>query len=491
MSKYLSKEELYRIAFTSAKMDFWKIDLTDSIITVGDYIQQYLGIDKDTLSFDEALDFISSNERIEFLKKLNLKTSEVVIPIKDSRKKDNYKITAYATHFENDYIVGYAKIGSETYVQEQASETNDRQKQDNKLAFLANMSHDLRTPLNSIVGFSKILAESDDENEKKEYLKIILDNNDMLLRLINDILDLSKIEAGTLEMNISMVDINSIITEITKCYTMKMANTAVKFILDTPKLDKYYINTDPSRLIQVINNLLSNSIKFTSTGSITLKHTIKSNFILFEVIDTGIGIDKDKLSIIFNRFVSIDNNVRGTGLGLEISSSIINKLGGDIGVESTIGEGIRFWFTIPNNANSEIIDNLENSCDVVENKYVEKKKGKILVAEDDSSNYKLCEVLLKDRFTLIHAWTGSEAVTMFEKNKPNLILMDINMPEMDGYQAVKEIRKHSWDVPIIAVTAYALADDEEKILESGFDAYIPKPIDVKTLNNTINKFFKE
>ncbi|WP_418698441.1 ATP-binding protein [Bacteroides sp.] len=216
-----------------------------------------------------------------------------------------------------------------------------------KSAFLANMSHEIRTPLNAIVGFSSILATDVSEEEKVEYLNIIEQNNDLLLRLINDILDLSKIEAGTLEYVLANIDINKMLTEIGKAAEIRLTDKEVALRIVTP-LPELFLYTDERRITQVVSNFINNAIKFTSVGSITVGYELpKDGYVRFYVTDTGAGIPPEKLDSVFNRFVKLDSFKQGTGLGLAISQSIIKELKGDIGVESQLGKGSTFWFTLP------------------------------------------------------------------------------------------------------------------------------------------------
>lgn len=225
---------------------------------------------------------------------------------------------------------------------EQAEESNRL-----KSAFLANMSHEIRTPLNSIVGFSEILAITEDEAERQEYIQIIKNNNNLLLQLINDILDLAKIEAGTLEFVFSEVNINSLIEEIAQTTQLKMIHPNVTFSVEE-RLPRCIIRTERNRVFQVINNFITNAIKFTHQGSIKLGYRLSSpGTLYFYVSDTGCGIAPDKREKVFDRFIKLNNFVQGTGLGLAISETIITKIGGKIGVDSEEGKGSTFWFTLP------------------------------------------------------------------------------------------------------------------------------------------------
>ena len=354
-----------------------------------------------------------------------------------------------------------------------------------KSAFLANMSHEIRTPLNAIVGFSSVLAATDDSEEKEEYISIIENNNELLLQLISDILDLSKIEAGTLEFVYTNIDLNKMMKELEDSIRMRMKEgVALRFV---PELPQCFIHTERNRLSQVIINLLTNASKFTFEGEVKFGYEVRDNELYFYVSDTGCGIDEEHLPHIFERFVKVNTFAQGTGLGLAISYNIVKKMGGEIGVTSEKGVGTTFWFTTP----YEPVESLEApKSEIMQTQSVDKEKISILIAEDDEQNYHLYHSILHNDYNLLHAWNGAEAVELFITQNPHLILMDINMPVMNGYEATTEIRKLSADVPIIAISAYTYEPNEK---EHGFSAYMDKPVSPNKLQeeiaNMLNKHF--
>jgi len=421
---------------------------------------------------------------------------------KIEKVKEEYRVLANdGKHWKIDWVEAQAAVetrdkngkpltlvGSSLIINERKTMENellsakDRAEESNRLksAFLANMSHEIRTPLNAIIGFSNILATAEEEQEKQEYINIIESNNTLLLQLISDILDLSKIEAGTLDFSYSNVELNDILSEIESVVRYRTETSGIQLIAHKG-LPSCPIKTEKNRLMQVLNNLLNNASKFTSQGSITFGYKLCGRELYFYVKDTGCGIPADKVNSIFGRFVKLNSFVQGTGLGLSICQTIVEHMGGRIGVESEEGKGSTFWFTIPYQP-AAAENKREEEHQLIS---VQKDKLTILIAEDNESNYRLFQSILKREYNLVHAWDGKEAVNLYKLHTPQIILMDINMPVMDGYEATREIRKLSLDVPIIAVTAFAYASDEQRAMENGFDGYMAKPISAPQLRQQI------
>lgn len=362
------------------------------------------------------------------------------------------------------------------------AETMDRLKS----AFLANMSHEIRTPLNAIVGFSDLLVDTEDMEERREYVKIVQMNNGLLLQLISDILDLSKIEAGTFEISNHNVDVKKLCKDIVLAMQLK-AKEGVQIIFDEC-LPDYHIVSDRNRLQQVISNFVNNATKFTYEGSICVRYERKGKELEFSVTDTGVGIDEVYLSQIFKRFVKLNSFVQGTGLGLPICQSIIEQLGGQIGVESKLGKGSRFWFTLPY---TRVPEETNDFCSGIKGRKIQIKNGGqkpvILVAEDTDSNYLLISAILRRNYCVERAYNGSDAVKMYQLLNPDLILMDIRMPEMDGIEATKQIRKFNDKIPILAITAFTFEQDKADALNAGCSGFVTKPIIAEILHGEIQK----
>lgn len=390
---------------------------------------------------------------------------------------------------------------------------NQAEKADNlKSAFLANMSHEIRTPMNSIIGFASLLGDHEllDE-EREEYVELINSSCNTLLHLIDDILDISKIEAGQLNIIISKINVTDFLQELYLTFkeiNIQINNSLVNVSLHIPpSLENMTFETDDIRLKQILSNLLNNAVKFTESGSIDLGVTIidkiknhkRKRYIKFYVRDTGIGIDKGTQKIIFERFTKIESDSGqlhgGAGLGLTISKRLVELLHGEIWVESTFGKGSSFYITVP--APSNQYDEISNTpplrkqnAATIDSLNIRNKV--ILIIEDDPSNYELLKVLLrKTGAEILWSRNGIEGIKTCKESIPDLILMDIKMPEMDGFETTKLLRNMNIHTPIIAQTAYARIEDEKKILDSGFDAYISKPIEKEKLLYTINKLFTE
>lgn len=347
-----------------------------------------------------------------------------------------------------------------------------------KSAFLANMSHEIRTPLNAIVGFSGLIVNEKDENKRNKYVQVIESNNELLLKLIGDILDLSKVEAGSMEYTHSEFDLNKLMEDMNGTLQLRLDKKKQVVLSYKCGLEQCVIRSERNRLTQLVTNLVTNAIKFTEHGTINFGYELRNDMLRFYVSDTGCGIPKEKQKDIFNRFIKLNDFKQGFGLGLPICKSIVNDLGGEIGVESEEGKGSTFWFTIPY---VPVEKTVKTDAPVRITVASPSAKSNILVAEDNESNYELVSAILSDDYNLFHAWNGRQAIEMFKECNPQLILMDINMPEMDGYEATRAIRKLSTDIPILALTAYAYASDEEQILASGMNAYMSKPVNAQQL----------
>ena len=366
-----------------------------------------------------------------------------------------------------------------------------------KTAFLANMSHEIRTPMNAIIGFSDLLAEDDlSQEDKIDFISKIKSSGRALMSLINDIIDIAKIEAGQLKVVESACDLNQLLYDLQGTFEeLKNASgkKSVELNLVLPeKSTNFWVITDPMRLQQILTNLLSNALKFTEFGSIEFGYTIQMSTLTFFVRDTGIGILRSKQKLLFQRFSQLDPSTTrkygGTGLGLAISKNLVDLLGGTIGVESNPGKGSMFYFTIP----YKLVEPKAVKNTKTEPQNYNWKGKTILIAEDIMQNFMLMEALLKrTEVRLLHAVNGQIAVDLVRSDAEiNLVLMDIQLPLKTGYEALKEILELRPGLPVMSYTAFALPHEREKSLSAGFVDFIPKPIKAEILIPMIDKYLR-
>jgi signal transduction histidine kinase len=372
-----------------------------------------------------------------------------------------------------------------------------------KSAFLANVSHEIRTPMNAIIGFSELLTTEElTEEDKQEFKDQIILNSNSLLRLIDDIIDISKIEANQITIEYGNHDLNLILSELYTIYNEQKANLGreqIELIIDTPKQQNLIINTDKIRLHQVLSNLIGNAFKFTEKGKITFGYKLTSSnnnqpVLRFHVADTGIGIPEEAHSYIFERFRKADANkekiFRGTGLGLFICRNLIEKFKGKIWIESELDKGTTFFFDIPYLPGNEVLAEKPTPQVNFANGDYNFTDKTILVAEDEDSSYHFIENIIREtKATIVRAKNGQEALDIVNnQNNVDLILMDIQMPVMNGYEAISLIKEEKEHIPIIAQTAYALVNQKDQVMESGCDDFLAKPFQKNDLLSTIKKY---
>jgi CheY-like chemotaxis protein/nitrogen-specific signal transduction histidine kinase len=367
-----------------------------------------------------------------------------------------------------------------------------------KSLFLANMSHEIRTPLNAIEGFSRVIVETDSQEDRMKFFEIIESNNNRLMNLVNEILDLSRVESGEIVMKKSHTDLNELCDSIKNIFKFRCPDT-LKLIWNKPSMAVVF-NTDANRLTQVFSNLISNSLKHTSNGSITYGYRLidDGTNIEFFVTDTGSGIAPGDLEHIFETYMSRDAETsnNGYGLGLPLCKIIVEKLGGKIAVKSTVGKGSTFTFTFPFQGSIGGRDQYKTTTTNVRTIRVSGRpdadnKKTILVAEDEDSNYELVKIVLQKRYRLLRAHNGIEAVTINEEEKPDLILMDIRMPDMNGLDATRIIKEVNPDTPVIALSAYAFEENIREAKAAGCDEFMAKPFKVEDLIEICARYVKE
>ena len=365
-----------------------------------------------------------------------------------------------------------------------------------KSAFLANMSHEIRTPLNAIVGFSDLLMNSEEQADREEYMQIINTNNELLLKLINDILDLSKLESGSVELKYEDFDLVEYFNGMASSMKQRIVNPEVRLVTINP-YDVCLVKLDRNRVAQVMTNYVTNAIKYTPKGSIEMGYEVMDTGIRLYVKDTGIGIPEEKKNKVFHRFEKLDEFAQGTGLGLSICKAITESMGGSVGFESKYHEGSLFWAIIPCNPEVKTGRELERhigpSIDEENMTYGRNlnaalDRKTILIAEDISSNYLLLSAMLCKHYNLLHAMNGQQAVEMAKNYRIDLLLMDMKMPVMDGLTATVEIRKFNKELPIVALTAHAFDSDRAAALEAGCNDYLAKPVDKARLMSVLRKY---
>lgn len=485
---YFKDKESRFTKINKAQAELIGLKSTDEAIGKTDF--DYFPEEHARLMFDDDQKIIQSGEPIiEKVEKLTNSENETrwvsatKYPIKDKAGK----IIG---------IVGMSRDVTKERIAEQIlKEAKNKAEESDRLktAFLANMSHEIRTPMNGIIGFTNLLKLPGlSDEEKEEFLDHINGCGETLLNLIDDIIDISKIEAGQLKIKFEETDINKIIKDLHQHFSKIKVREEKEQVDIRINLDKdvkpFMLVTDPHRVKQILTNLIGNAMKFTHAGYIEFGYTLEKNdTVQFHVKDTGIGIPADKLNLIFERFGQVIDttriNPKGTGLGLAISINLVRLLGGTMHVESEIDKGSTFYFSIP----LKVPGKLENEND---NTWATKT---ILVAEDEEENWIIIrDVLEKTKARLIWAKNGNQAVEACKANPNiNLVLMDLKMPDMDGYEATKEIRNFREHIPVIAQTAYNWPFQDDESIKSGCDDFISKPIDKKELIRTIDRYINK
>lgn len=498
--RIIDSENQFRIFFNSSHVVLYTHDLEGKFLSMNSRGTNLLGYSQEEIINKNILEIVpleSKKTLPEYLKEITeTGKSKGLMQIVD---KNNNKITwmyhnVLAEYADGTkYVIGNVvditdRIELENDLQE-AKRTAEKNAQMKNL-FLANMSHEIRTPMNAITGFGRLLHESSNlSEEQKDYVESINIASSNLLALINDILDFSKIESGQLELESIPFKLQDQISYVRKILTPAAENKGLKFKCLVDFTIPEMVQGDPTRLNQVLVNLINNAIKFTEEGYIQLSvQTIKTeddiNLIEFEIKDTGIGIPEDKKEAIFDRFTQANTNTTrkygGTGLGLSISKSLIEMQGGQIEIESTLGKGSVFRFSLP--FKTPTVIQLEENAE--ENQEVEfNSKNQILLVEDNKLNQKLAiKVLSTKGFSVDLAENGLVALEKLQHKSYDLILMDLQMPEMDGYQTAHTLRNElRLSTPIMAMTAHSLVGEKEKCLKFGMNDYITKPFDPNVL----------
>lgn len=505
--KIKSVQKELALALNAGKLASWNYRLEDSMFYKFDYYIE--NIEKRSLEFIRKRIHPEERERFETLlnaiiRKEELLTNSIVLRIKEDGEED-YRYCNFTYCPKEDEAGRVVVI---TFIQQDITEdiiyqqnlilAKNRAEEADKLksTFLANMSHEIRTPLNAIVGFSELLSDTDEPSEKNEYKQLIETNSDILLRLIGDILDLSKIEAGSIDIKRQDLDLLQLCNELYLSFQQRIKNPAVTLKLINP-YSKCIAEFDKYRFIQIFTNFVTNAIKYTPSGEIVMGYECEPGKVRLYVKDTGIGIPDKKKNRIFSRFEKLDNFAQGTGLGLSICKAIADATNGEVGFESEENVGSEFWYiayTKVEYTERTGLEEVEVEEDISEQDFsvFSERLGQlnILVAEDNDSNFQLVKKILKDN-DLDRAITGAEALEKARNNSYDLIFMDMRMPVMDGLEATFLIRQFDENIPIIALTANAFDSDKEAALAVGCNHFMTKPLKKKELMKLLSDFVEE
>jgi PAS domain S-box-containing protein len=497
----------------------WSKDMDGKYLSCNTMFERFFGareaeiIGKTDYDFidKELADFFRENDRKAMIEGKPVSNEEWVTFAEDGHRV--YLETIKAPMFDSrNKIIGILGIGRDITQRKRFEieliQSKEKAEESDllKTAFLANMSHEIRTPMNGILGFTELLKEPMlTGEEQKEYIDIIEKSGARMLNIINNIVSMSKIESGQMEITISETDINEQLEYVFNFFKPEAEKKNLQISYKNPlPSQKTIIKTDKEKVTAILINLVDNAIKFTTSGFIKFGYEKKANWLEFFVIDTGIGVTPDQKDLIFERFrqgsESLSRNYEGAGLGLSISKAYVELLGGKIWVDDYSDSAISnipgkrigsiFHFTIPDYPKQQ--ENIAGIADTLDSSTESHIKNlKILIAEDDENSQAFISIATRPICKeMIKVDNGVKAVEACRKNPDiNLVLMDIKMPEMDGYEATRQIREFNKKVIIIAQTAYGLAGDREEAIAAGCNEYVSKPINLATLNNLIKKLF--
>jgi signal transduction histidine kinase/ActR/RegA family two-component response regulator len=497
---------------------YFNLSKEGNVIAVNSYGSRLLGKDRFKLINSRLGFFISDETKLVFnlfLEKVfkdGLKEScEVVLMSKDAKPSYVILTGIISTDNEQCHIIMMDITDRKSVEMELVKAKEEAMAASKaKTNFLANMSHEIRTPLNGIVGFTDLLMTSSLDEDQLEYMSIINESANTLIHIVNEVLDFSKIEAGKLELEISETNIFELSNQVIGLFKYQTMNKKIDLRLNIDANVPEFVQADVTRLKQILANLISNAVKFTHSGAITLDvseiptSNIYSSAIKFSVKDTGIGIEEVNSEKIFKSFMQCDSSIcrqfGGTGLGLTISNQLLDLMSSTLNLESKIGEGSNFFFTVQfkksNQKETSTSDNAGRKNDDKRTPLAALSYHKILVVEDNRINMFLAKTLLKriiPSSDIIEATDGNDAVEKYIMEQPDVVLMDVQMPNKNGYDATYEIRKSKGaeNIPIIAMTAGILMDEKEKCFESGMDDYLPKPIIIADLMRILHKWNKK
>ena len=499
------EQERYRSMFENMKscVGVFKIsdDGKDFIFTDWNQIAEKTeNIKKEELLGKKLTDVFSDLEKTPFIDGLTYvyETGKYISIEPFYYENDKTNIKGWKENFiyklksTNEIVAIYDDITERIEYQEELKKAKELAEQSNKLksVFISTMSHEIRTPMNSIIGFTSLLEKETDPVKIKNYIDIITNSGELLITLIDDIMDLSKMESGNMTIEKTTFNLQKLFKDIRNQFKLELKNrnkTNISLELDIKDIKNIY--TDYKRINQVLNNLILNSIKFTSTGHIKYGYIEKNEFIEFYIEDTGIGIEEKNIDLVFERFYQIDRKrvkkQEGTGLGLTICKAIIELLGGNIWIKSEYGKGTTVYFTIP--IEEQPIEDIKEEIDDKDLDINECKDKSVLIVEDNDINYELLEIILLSYNMIVERATNH--LEFFDKieddKKYDLILLDIQLPQYDGWEILNWMKINKKNIPIIVQTAYASMENKTKALKMGAEAFISKPINASDLLHKI------
>lgn len=512
-------EGKFRDIFESFQDIYCRTNMNSDIVMVSPSVLQSTGFTVDEVLGKNMNDFFVDNfaapERVSALIKLQkVSNFEARLKAKSGEMLD-YMLNMRVIYNENNEPEAIEGVARDITELKKASREYQKAKEDAerslkvKESFLANMSHEIRTPMNGVIGMIDLLNETELDTDQKDYVQTIKRSSQTLLNILNDILDLSKIEAGKMELHEAPIATVEIFDKLKALFSQvaQQKNNSIQIDL-SDKIPEFII-ADETRLLQILSNLTSNALKFTENGTVSIKADIiekkgKFNTFKIEVTDTGIGISDENLKVLFNAFSQIDNSTKksygGTGLGLAISKELCRLMKGNIGVHSVSGKGSTFWFTVVIKETSiSPLSKVSTSETFTIKNYFGQNNPSILLVDDNAVNRKVAsEILKKAGCKVEQASSGQEAIAMIaDKNTVDttffeIILMDIQMPDLDGIETTKILRKNGLKLPpIMAMTAYSMKEDRARFIANGMDDYIPKPIRAQTLLEKINEWIQK